>query len=115
MGCIDSLELPESHKPSTKYSNEKSLCKKRIFKKAQFENSLPPKSEKKIKKVENSPFHNYQKHLNSALKKLVIVPLFEEADEAYKHAAREIWNAYVAGDVKTKKILHFVFNERNEH
>ena len=70
---------------------------------------------KKIKKVENSPFHNYQKHLNSALKKLVIVPSFEEADEAYKHAAREIWNAYVAGDVKTKKILHFVFNERNEH
>jgi hypothetical protein len=32
--------------------------------------------QKKGKKVENSPFHNYQKHLNNALKKLIIVPVF---------------------------------------
>jgi hypothetical protein len=36
--------------------------------------------QKKIKKVENSPFHNYQKHLNNALKKLIIVPDFREDD-----------------------------------
>jgi hypothetical protein len=35
------------------------------------------KKEKKIKKGENSRFHNYQKHLNNALKKLIIVPEFE--------------------------------------
>jgi len=32
------------------------------------------KKQKKIKKFENSPFHNYQKHLNNALKKMIIVP-----------------------------------------
>lgn len=34
------------------------------------------KKGKKIKKAINSPFHNYQKHLNNALKKLIIVPEF---------------------------------------
>jgi hypothetical protein len=43
----------------------------------------------------------------------VIVPSFEEGDEPYKHAAKAIWTAYMGGDVKTKKILHFVFNEKN--
>jgi len=35
---------------------------------------------KKGKKVQNSPFHNYQKHLNNSLKKLVIVPGFGPKD-----------------------------------
>lgn len=65
--------------------------------------------------MENSPFHNYQKHLNNALKKLVIVPNVCTDDEEFKIAARDIWKAYVEGEIKTKKILHFVFNERNEH
>lgn len=29
--------------------------------------------------------------------------------------AQDIWNKYVEKDIKTKKILHFVFNEQNEH
>lgn len=115
MGLIDSLELPEAQKAASEDSEEKSCCKKGTNSKTSFENSVAAKGEKKIKKVENSPFHNYQKHLNNALKKLVIVPTFEEGDEVYKHAAKDIWNAYVAGDVKTKKVLHFVFNEKNEH
>lgn len=65
--------------------------------------------------MENSPFHNYQKHLNNALKKLVIVPNLGTSDEEFKLAARDIWRAYVEGEIKTKKILHFVFNEKNEH
>jgi hypothetical protein len=65
--------------------------------------------------VENSPFHNYQKHLNNALKKLVILPNLVGSDEEYKMAARDLWRIYSAGDVKTKKILHFIFNEKNEH
>lgn len=60
-----------------------------------------------------SPFHNYQKHLNNALKKIVIVPCFEEKEELYKKAAQEIWNQYLSTEIKTKKILHAVFNERN--
>jgi hypothetical protein len=30
--------------------------------------------QKKIRKVTNSPFHNYQKHLNNALKKMMTLP-----------------------------------------
>lgn len=51
--------------------------------------------EKKIKKIQNSPFHNYQKHLNNALKKLIIVPTFDGTDEGYKKAASQIWTKYI--------------------
>lgn len=76
MDFMDSLELPESQRVSTEEPQSKSCGKKARGKKAPFENSVASKSDKKIKKVENSPFHNYQKHLNNALKKLVIVPSF---------------------------------------
>lgn len=78
-------------------------------------NESSGKESKKQKKVENSPFHNYQKHLNNALKQLVIVPKVSSEDEEYKIAARDLWKAYSEGDIKTKKILHFIFNEKNEH
>ena len=52
------------------------------------------RKQKKIKKVENSPFHNYQKHLNNALKKLIIVPSGKEDDDINKQVAVEIWKAY---------------------
>jgi hypothetical protein len=73
------------------------------------------RKEKKIKRTENSPFHNYQKHLNNALKKLIIVPEFSDNDETYKKVAQEIWAQYISLDIKTKRILHYIFNERNEH
>jgi hypothetical protein len=72
--------------------------------------------QKKIKKIENSPFHNYQKHLNNALKKLIIIPSAEVGDDDIdKKVAVEIWKAYERSEIRTKRILHFVFNERNEH
>ena len=52
------------------------------------------RKQKKIKKVENSPFHNYQKHLSNALKKLIIVPSDKEDDDINKQVAVEIWKAY---------------------
>lgn len=73
------------------------------------------RKQKKIKKVENSPFHNYQKHLNNALKKLIIIPPVKEDDDIFKKVAVEIWKAYEKSQIRTKRILHFVFNERNEH
>jgi hypothetical protein len=76
MDFMDSLEIHESQRVSTEDPHSKSCGKKAGGKKFSFENSMAPKSDKKIKKVENSPFHNYQKHLNNALKKLVIVPSF---------------------------------------
>ena len=76
MDFMDSLELPESQRVSTDGPQSKSCGNKARGKIAPFESSVVSKSDKKIKKVENSPFHNYQKHLNNALKKLVIVPSF---------------------------------------
>jgi len=35
------------------------------------------KKQKKNTKIENSPYHNYQKHLNNALKTLIIVSAFK--------------------------------------
>jgi hypothetical protein len=46
---------------------------------------------------------------------MVIIPKFEDNDEPYKQVASQIWNIYLNSDIKTKKILHAVFNERNEH
>lgn len=70
---------------------------------------------KKIQKPQNSPFHNYQKHLNNALKKLIVVPEFNSSNESYKLAATEIWKQYLTLEIKTKRILHYIFNENNEH
>jgi len=110
---MDRLELPDLQTVSSEILEKCSNRKKGTIKKNNFESSIPPKSNRKIKKVENSPFHNYQKHLNNALKKLIIVPAIQVEDEAYKHAAVRLWAAYVNGEVKTKKILHFVFNEKD--
>jgi uncharacterized protein YecT (DUF1311 family) len=77
-------------------------------------NAEHEKKSKKIKKMANSPFHNYQKHLNNALKKLIAFPLITEQDELYKKVAQRIWIAYLHADIKTKKILHSVFNQNND-
>jgi hypothetical protein len=73
------------------------------------------KKGKKGKKIEYSPFHNLQKHLNIALKTLLIVPTPCSSEEPHKRAAREIWEAYVKTEIYTKRILHYVFNEQNQH
>lgn len=49
---------------------------------------------KKIKKNEYSPFHNYQKHLNNALKRIIVVPRFENDQCLFKSAATQIWKTY---------------------
>ena len=72
--------------------------------------SASTESKSNKKKVKNSPFHNYQKHLNNALRKFIVLPNITNSDEEYKLAARDLWRAYKAGDIKNKKILHFIFN-----
>ena len=110
---MDCLELPLTEVSSSVGIEEEKLVS--FPEKKLTEDGKSIGKEKKGKKVENSPFHDYQKHLNNALKKLVIVPNLTSADEEFKIAARDIWRAYVEGEIKTKKILHFVFNEKNEH
>ena len=46
---------------------------------------------------------------------MITLPNSSPSDEDYKLAARELWKVYTTGEVKTKKILHFVFNERNAY
>lgn len=74
----------------------------------------PIQKQKKIRKVTNSPFHNYQKHLNNALKKIITLPQPNPLDSAHVRAAQRLWAKYLKSDIKTKKILHSVFNERHE-
>jgi hypothetical protein len=65
---------------------------------------------KKIRKVTNSPFHNYQKHLNNALKKMILLPDYKHMDQLHQKVAHRLWTKYVQSEIKTKKILHSVFN-----
>jgi hypothetical protein len=69
--------------------------------------------EKKVKprnKSKNSPYHNFQKHLNNYLKKLLMIPHFRDSDEDFQIVARAIWNLFLNAKVKTKVILHLVFS-----
>ncbi len=60
---------------------------------------------------DNSPFHNCQKHLNNALKHILILPDGEqEAKEETCSLARQIWARFGESEIKTKRILHSVFN-----
>lgn len=115
MSYLDCLDLPVTAPALSTVSEEIKIPKLIPSNSSIVEKASSLGKEKKNKKVENSPFHNYQKHLNNALKKLIIVPHVSSEDEEYKIAARDIWKAYVEGEIKTKKILHFVFNEKNEH
>lgn len=95
----DACSVPEEKAKQIRKSGRRRGCKKG----------------KKGKKIEYSPFHNLQKHLNIALKTLLIVPTPSCSDEPHKRAAREIWEAYVKTEIYTKRILHYVFNEQNQH
>lgn len=46
---------------------------------------------------------------------MILVPLPEDNEDLYKKVAHQLWIKYFLSDIKTKKILHSVFNERNEH
>ena len=75
-----------------------------------------PKRKSKFTKPCNSPLHNCQKHLIVALKSLIFFPndnVMEKSEE--KMLAKKIWEVYEKGDVKVKKMLHFIFNEKNEY
>jgi hypothetical protein len=41
------------------------------------------------------------------------VPEYKENDEVYKKVAQMLWIKYLQSEIKTKKILHSVFNEQS--
>lgn len=74
------------------------------------------KKRRKSRVDDNSPFHNCQKHLIKALKYMLIFPEPDsELEEEYKRVARHIWNIFCRSNDKSKKVLHFIFNEDNEY
>lgn len=78
-------------------------------------NCLSSESEPKTgKKSKPSPYHNYQKHLNQALKHLIALPALACASEAMR-VANQLWGVFLCSRSSTKKIFHFIFNEFNEY
>ena len=81
LGFTDSLDLESPYQPTSE-SSEPSKEKKsqKNLNNNMGEESCQRKS-RKNKKVENSPYHNFQKHLNSAIQKLVVLPERSESDD----------------------------------
>ena len=69
---------------------------------------------KEGRKAKASPYHNYQKHLNQALKHLVVLPALSGGSEAMR-VAHQLWSVFLSSRSCTKKIFHFIFNEFNEY
>jgi|JI9StandDraft_1071089.scaffolds.fasta_scaffold26830_1 hypothetical protein len=77
-----------------------------------------PKKASKTKKRKNpkpSPYHNFQKHLNSTMKQILCLPLPSGSSPNHHHVALRLWNTFKVSDLSTKKSLHFIFNEFNEY
>jgi hypothetical protein len=68
---------------------------------------------KKKKTIKPSPYHNYQKHLNTTLKHLLVFPSIEPEAPISVTVAHQLWKAFLQNQSPTKKILHFIFNEFN--
>ena len=115
MGFTNSLDLESPFQPTSDSSEVSNEEKAQKTLNANMGEESCQKKIRRNKKVENSPYHNFQKHLNSAIQKLVVLPETSESDDEYKIAAHQLWRAYVECPNKTRKILHFLFNENNEH
>lgn len=62
-----------------------------------------------------SAFHNFQKHLTVALKHAVIFKEEDKTAKDYVKVGAKLWRAFSQSKICTKKILHFLLGDRNEH
>ena len=62
-----------------------------------------------------SAFHNFQKHLTVALKHAIVFREEEKCQRDYVKVAAKLWRAFSQSKVCTKKVLHFLLGDRNEH
>jgi hypothetical protein len=67
------------------------------------------------KKLKPSPYHNYQKHLTTALRHMLSPPTLSSSSTNIAHIALALWNVFINDQHSTKKILHFILNEEVEH
>lgn len=76
-------------------------------------NQEEPKKVTKNKRKKNpkpSPYHNFQKHLNSTMKQILCLPLLSGSSPNHHHLALKLWHTFRSSDLSTKKSLHFIFN-----
>ena len=66
-------------------------------------------------KMNPSAFHNFQKHLTVALKHAIVLPNEEKMNYDYLKAATKLWKVFSSSKVCTKKVLHFLLGDKNEH
>ena len=62
-----------------------------------------------------SAFHNFQKHLTVCLKHSLNFVLEDKTVNDYRTAAVKLWKTFKNSSVSTKKVLHFLLGEKNEH
>lgn len=62
-----------------------------------------------------SAFHNFQKHLTVCLKHAVSIAPEDPNLPNFQTAAARLWKTFKNSTVSTKKILHFLLGEKNEH
>lgn len=90
--------------------NDLSASNKKVPKKRKL------KKRKKSLIDDNSPFHNCQKHLINTLKNIIIFPDEEnEEEKEIQRLAKEVWKAFTACNIKTKRMLHSIFNADREN
>ena len=62
-----------------------------------------------------SAFHNFQKHLTVALKHAIIFREDDKSTKEHVKVAAKLWRAFSQSKICTKKVLHFLLGDRNEH
>ena len=65
--------------------------------------------------VNPSAFHNFQKHLTVALKHSVSFKDDDKTAKDYVKAGIKLWKTFSQSKICTKKVLHFLLGDRNEH
>jgi hypothetical protein len=66
-------------------------------------------------KFNPSAFHNFQKHLTVCLKHSIEIKAEDRAAASYEKVAAKLWKAFKQSSTSTKKVLHYLLGERNEH
>jgi hypothetical protein len=62
-----------------------------------------------------SSFHNFQKHLSVCLKHTVEINVKQENIPDFQEAATRLWKYFKSSHISTKKLLHYLLGELNEH